>query len=569
MTKQVYIGVAWPYSYAAFHVGNLYGSHYPADIFARYHRLMGNEVVMVSGSDCHGTPITLKAEQEGIAPQELAEKYHEVNSALLRDLKIEYSLFTKTSTKNHEEVVQQMFLQLLERGYITKSSVKQLYSAKEEKFLQDRYVEGECPHCHSEGARGDQCEKCGRVLDALELINPRSKVSGDVLEVRETENYFLDLAALQPQLEEWLQSKEGVWRPWILAETRGWFREGLRARAITRDMEYGVPLPIADISEDHQVKNIEKKVFYVWFEAVIGYLSATVEWADSTGADWRPFWSASSEVEQYYFVGEDNLVFHTINWPGQLLGAGQEYVLPTDVFVNKFLLLEGAKISKSNNWIIDTRYLLETYPLDSVRFYLAYIMTGDDQTNFLWEDFFHVNNGVFLAKIGNLMYRVMSFALKNFGEGFLEETDIVLETEISERIQEAFDKTSASFSKGRIRDAVLEICALAEHGNEYLTRHEFWKLIKTDEAACRQVVGNALAILEALRTMLAPVTPDLAQKLHADLGFSGDITADAIHGWKAQESIAKRKLASSVTPYVTKFEETMVAEEKEKLGTTA
>ncbi len=247
MAEKIYIGVAWPYSYAAFHVGNLYGSHYPADIFARFHRLSGHDVVMVSGSDCHGTPITLRAEEEGITPEALADKFHVINTQLLEDLRIDYSLFTKTSTANHREVVQEMFLQLLSGGYILKQSAGQLYSAREQKFLQDRYVEGECPYCHSDGARGDQCEKCGRVLDALELIGPRSKVSGDALEVRETENYYLDLAKLQPALENWLSTKEGRWRSWILAETRGWFREGLRPRAITRDMDHTARFSISDL----------------------------------------------------------------------------------------------------------------------------------------------------------------------------------------------------------------------------------------------------------------------------------------------------------------------------------
>ncbi|PIV90579.1 methionine--tRNA ligase [Candidatus Gracilibacteria bacterium CG17_big_fil_post_rev_8_21_14_2_50_48_13] len=567
MSEKIYIGVAWPYSYAAFHVGNLYGSHYPADIFARFHRLAGNDVVMVSGSDCHGTPITLKAEEEGIAPQELAEKFHAINTELLHDLKIDYSLFTKTSTENHRDVVQTMFLELLARGFIIKETSRQLYSAKEEKYLQDRYVEGTCPYCQSPGARGDQCEKCGRVLDALELIEPRSKVSGDVLEVRETENYFLDLAALQPDLEKFLASKEGVWRPWILAETRGWFREGLRPRAITRDMEYGVPLPIDRIQEKDRVKDIEKKVFYVWFEAVIGYLSATVEWAKNSGnpETWKQFWDKSFDAKQYYFVGEDNLVFHTINWPAQLLGTGKDYVLPTDVFVNKFLLLEGDKISKSKNWIIDTRYLLDTYPLDSIRFYLAYIMTGDDQTNFLWEDFFHVNNGVFLAKIGNLMYRVMTFSLKNFGTEFLVETAINLEQEVLDRIEEAFEKTKQAYSSGKVREAVLEICSLAEFGNEYLTSYEFWKLVKTDEAAAKQVVGNAVAILDALRVLLAPVTPDLAEKLHKDLGYTNSLEEDQ-KTWQPKGSVPSWTLPSEILPYVTKFEDSMVAMEKEKLG---
>lgn len=576
-SRNIYIGVAWPYSYAAFHVGNLYGSHYPADIFARFHKMQGHNVTMVSGSDCHGTPITLKAEEEGIEPKALAEKYHQINVDLLKGLHIEYSLFTKTDTENHKHVVQEMFLELLEKGFILKKSTKQLYSEKEGKFLQDRYVEGICPFCKNDGARGDQCEKCGRVLDALDLISPRSKSTGDTLTIKETENYFLDLAKIQPQLETWLATKEGKWKKWILSETSGWFKEGLRERAITRDMSYGIALPHDRIPAEYKLSDNNEKVFYVWFEAVIGYLSATIEFAASNAAgnlqgrltSWKEIWLTDTSAEHYYFVGEDNLVFHTINWPAQLLGTERGYNLPTNVFVNKFLLLEGDKISKSKNWIVDTRAMLDTYPLDSVRFYLAYIMTGDDQTNFLWEDFLNVNNGVFLAKIGNLINRVLSFTVKNFGTDFVgqgRECDL----EIRTAIDEAFTITKEKFSQSRVREALLAIVKLAETGNEYLTKHEFWKLLKEDEKKCKDVVMNGLYIVQALRVLLYPIVPDFANAVHILLGNGDELhpTTGTDH-WHFEGFTVDQKLAVEIAPLVTKFESTMVDEEKSKLGTKA
>lgn len=560
--KTIYIGVAWPYSYAAFHVGNLYGSHYPADIFARFHKLQGNRVVMVSGSDCHGTPITLAADKVGITPQELAKKYHEVNTALLEDLHIEYSLFTTTATDNHRMVVQEMFLRLLDQGKIVKETTKQLYSAKQDRFMQDRYVEGECPHCHSDGARGDQCESCGRVLDALELINPVAKGSDDALVVKETENYFIDLEAIQPQLEDWLKTKEGTWSAWILAETRGWFKDGLQKRAITRDMSYGISLPHDKIPEDKKLINAEKKVFYVWFEAVIGYLSATVEYL---GESYKDVWF-DDDAEHYYFVGEDNLVFHTINWPAQLMATGKGYHLPDQVFVNKFLMLEGKKISKSANWIIDTREMLEHYSLDTIRFYLAYIMTGHDQTNFQWEDFLNVNNGVFLAKIGNLINRVLAFSKKNFGDTFAQD-EMEVDGDLRKAVEKAFQDTASLYGAGKVREAVLTIVELAETGNEYLTKHEFWKLIKEDEEACKHVVASALHLVRALAILLYPVTPDMSKKLWAMLGYTEELQPEEGRDmWQAPSIEQGMTFAESISPLVTKLESEVVLAERERLG---
>ncbi len=573
MSTSIFVGVAWPYAYAPFHVGNLYGSHLPADVFSRFQKLCGNQVMMVSGSDCHGTPITLAAEKEGVKPEEVAQKYHAINTKLLEELHIEYTNWTTTQTDTHTRVVQEMFLDLLREGYIVSQVAKQLYSESESKFMQDRYVEGSCPHCGAEDARGDQCDTCGRVVDALSLGSPRSKTTGEALVVKETENYYLDLEKLQPKLESWLEGQRGTFREWALSETLGWMKEGLRPRAITRDMEYGVALPVDEIPEEQRISNIEGKVLYVWFEAVTGYLSASVEastlegeglGSQGLGQDgWKEFW-INEDAEHYYFIGEDNLVFHTINWPAQLLGTGKPYHLPTNVFANKYLMLEGKKISKSKNWIVDTEHLLENYPLDSVRFYLSYIMTGDNQTNFRWEDFYNVNNGVLLAKVGNLVNRVLAFTLKNFGRDLAAQGH-VFEEEVRSEIEKAYEETKHLYAHSHVREAVLRAVELAEFGNEYLTKHEFWKLVKEDKEACAGIVYNALGIVHALRVLLAPVMPDFCQRLNELLGYEGVLQQEGVDVWNFEGIAKELLLAEKVAPLVEKFDPEMVEKEMEGL----
>ena len=560
--KNVYIGVAWPYSYAPFHIGNLYGSHYPADIYSKFRKLSGDRVVMVSGSDMHGTPITLAAEKEGMAPEALSQKFHELNSQLLKDLHIEYSLFTTTATKNHTETVHEMFLTLLANGYIGKEVSKQLFSEQEQKFMQDRYVEGTCPFCAFESARGDQCDNCGKLIDSLELKNPRSKTTGDALIVKETENYVLELGKLEGKLGEWLSGKAGLWPEWILSETRGWLKEGLRSRAITRDMSYGVSIPVDKISTDMHIAGIENKVFYVWFEAVIGYLSACKEWANENNAEWKDFFEGNTS-ESVYFVGEDNLVFHTINWPAQLLGTGHDYTLPTAVFVNKFLMLEGQKISKSRNWIVDVQHMLDTYPLDSIRFYLAYIMVGNDQTSFRWEDFMNVTNGVFMAKIGNLVHRVLTFTVKNFGEEL--SSDQELDEEVLKKLEETFEKVQVSYSHSKVREALIAIVVLCEYCNEYLTKHEFWKLFKEDHVAAKKVVYSVLQVVYNLPVLLYPVVPDFAQKLRLYFGESLKLD-EGKNVFVVKGILNGTKLETEILPLVLKIEEEQIAIEKECLG---
>ncbi len=560
--KNVYIGVAWPYSYAPFHIGNLYGSHYPADIYARFRKLCGDRVVMVSGSDMHGTPITLAAEKAGVAPEYHAEQYHALNSQLLQDLHIEYSLFTTTATANHTETVHEMFLTLLKNGYIGREVSKQLFSEQEQKFMQDRYVEGTCPFCGFDSARGDQCDNCGKLIDSLELKNPKSKTTGDSLVVRETENYVLELGKLEGKLGDWLLTKDGTWPEWILSETRGWLKDGLRSRAITRDMSYGVSIPVDKISTDMHISGIENKVFYVWFEAVIGYLSACKEWAKLHDQNWEDFFEGNTS-ESVYFVGEDNLVFHTINWPSQLLGTAHNYTLPTEVFVNKFLMLEGQKISKSRNWIVDVEHMLVTYSLDSIRFYLAYIMVGNDQTSFRWDDFMNVTNGVFMAKIGNLVHRVLTFTVKNFGEAVSGDQE--LDEDVLKKLEETFVKVEKSYRHSKVREALLAVVELCEFCNEYLTKHEFWKLFKEDEAGAKKVVYSVLQVVYNLPTLLYPIIPDFSKRLSVYFGEHLVVT-EGQNKFVMKKITDQTRLELEILPLVMKIEEEQIVLEKENLG---
>ncbi len=512
-SKKIFIGVAWPYVNDVFHLGNLAGAYLPPDIFARFHRLLGNEVLMVSGSDAHGTPITVRAQKENVAPEEIATRYHELNKKYLAQFRIDYDLYTATATQNHREVTQNMFLALLKNGFIKILTTKQPYSQKSNMFLQDRYIQGECPHCHFKEARGDQCENCGRTLEPVELINARSKIDDSTLILKETQNYFLDLSLLQDDITQWLASKKD-WRDWVKSEAMGWVKEGLNPRAITRDLDYGVPLPIADILKDKRIQNIEHKVFYVWFEAVIGYLSAAIEYSKTKNIPdyWKEFFY-DKKAETYYFVGQDNLVFHAINWPAQLRGYDKKINLPTNVFVNKFLLLEGQKMSKSRGWFIETPYLLDNYSVDAIRFYLALHMPESKELNFTWHDFYATTNNVLIATVGNFIHRTLTFYKTNFGEiiSFESEHD----TQIIKEIEETFERARKNLEQGQFKSALEQIVELAAFGNRYIDTHKIWKEEKTH---AKEHTLNALLIVVNLTNLLYPFIPSSMEKLCNILG---------------------------------------------------
>ncbi len=563
-SRKIYIGVAWPYVNEVFHIGNLTGAYLPPDIFARFHRLKGNTVLMVSGSDFHGTPITLRADKDGKKPEKIAQHFHELDKKYLAQFRIDYDLYTSTHTENHRKITQEMFLKLLENEYITIQETKQLYSKTSRRFLQDRYVEGECPYCHASDARGDQCEQCGRLLDALELLNPISKLDKSELLRKRTQNYFLNLSKLQEPIKKWLESNEKL-RPWVKREALGWIKEGLHERAITRDMDYGVPLPIDQIPKDKLIENIESKVFYVWFEAVIGYLSAAIEYSQQIGKPnyWKEFFY-DKEGETYYFVGQDNLVFHTINWPAQLIAYEKKINLPTNVLVNKFLQLEGQKMSKSRNWFIETPYLLENYSVDSIRFYLTHNMPEQKVSNFSWEDFLRVNNGILVGTIGNFVHRSISLAQQSFGNEIeLDVPDVTLTKEV----QDCFQTTGKHLDAGEFRMAIERVVRFCELGNQYIDRAKPWKLIKEDTGAARAALSNLLWRVDALCVLLYPFLPSASERLNTLLGYKKELPIkEGYDNWVCGTFPKKITIAPDFQPLFPKIPEERIKEESSKLG---
>jgi methionyl-tRNA synthetase len=518
--RKIHIGVAWPYANGYQHLGHLAGAYLPPDIFARYHRLVGNDVLMVSGSDAHGTPITVRADAEGVSPREIFERYHQT----FQQIGLTFDLFTHTDTENHHRVSQDIFLKILENGYLYKEVQQQLYSPQESRFLPDRYVEGECPHCGYPDARGDQCDNCGKLLEPTELINPRSKASGDTeLVVRETEHYFLDLPKLSEQLQDYLSHDKEHWRPNVINFARNYVQD-LHGRPITRDIDWGIPIPLP---------GYEGKCLYVWFEAVIGYFSASVEWAHNRGTPdaWQDWWY-DPEAQIYNFIGKDNIPFHTVIWPAELLAVGQLYCddcqtglnLPYDVPANEYLSFRGNKFSKSRGRTVDVPYFLSRYDPDPLRFYLTAVAPETRDTEFVWEDFVERNNNELVATWGNLANRMLSFAYKRFDghvpePGELDEAD----RELLARVESGFESIGELYAACKFRAALNEALALAREANGYLDRKAPWFQIKEDPQAAATSVYVILRVVDNLKTILAPILPHTAQKLHEYLGYEGQL----------------------------------------------
>jgi methionyl-tRNA synthetase len=525
MSRNILVAVAWPYASADIHVGNITGSYLPADIYARYHRLQGNEVLMVSGSDSHGTPITVRADQENITPEEVYQKYHAKFLELFQKAGLSYDLFTSTHTQNHFRVSQAMFSALDKEGYLYKETQKQWYSTAQERFLPDRYVEGTCYICGYENARGDQCDQCGNLLEANGLIDPRSKIDGSTPELRDTEHYYLDLGALQPRIVEFLKAREDYWRPNVIRQSLGQIlAEDLRGRAITRDLEWGIPVP---------VEGWEKKRLYVWFEAVIGYLSAAIEWAALSGDPerWKEWWY-NPESRSYYFIGKDNIPFHAVIWPAELTGVGTTFgtlfdeddqhrlVLPYDVPANEFLNMEGKKISGSRNWVVDGLDFLSRYDPDPLRYYLTANMPETRDSDWEWEEFVTRNNNELVATWGNLVNRVLSFAHKNWEGRVPDPGDLRPQDQaILGVIAAGFEKVSDLYEGVKLRAALNEAMLLAGEVNKYLDENAPWFEIKQNKAAAAKSVYTAIQAIDSLKVLLAPVLPFSSEKLHQTLGY--------------------------------------------------
>lgn len=535
MSEPILVAAAWPYANSEIHVGNLTGSYLPADIFARYQRLRGKPVLMVSGSDSHGTPITVRADAEKIAPYEVYQRYHQSFLDLFLKLGLTYDLFTSTHTVNHARVAHSMFMALKENGFLYKESQMQWFSTSQHRFLPDRYVEGTCYICGYTDARSDQCDKCGNMLDAQLLINPRSKIDGSTPELRSTEHYFLDLSRLQDLVIQFLKMRESYWRPSVLRQSLGQIlAEGLRGRPITRDLDWGVPLPQEIRAEG---KEWESKCLYVWFEAVIGYLSASVEWGHITGDEdaWRKWWQ-QSDARAYYFIGKDNIPFHAIIWPAELIGAGETLdarlgsitpaplVLPYDVPANEFMNLEGQKISGSRNWAVWVSDFLSRYDPDALRYYLTVNMPESKDTDWNWEDFYHRNNDELVATWGNLANRVLSFAYKHW-EGVVPDPGELtpIDLDLLHEVEDGFNSVGEELDAVHLRAALAEAMRIASDVNKYLDTTAPWQAVKTDKVAAGRAIFTAMKAIDSLKILFAPFLPFSCQKLNEYLGYSNDL----------------------------------------------
>tara|TARA_B100000749_G_scaffold279998_1_gene274326 strand:+ start:92 stop:1792 length:1701 start_codon:yes stop_codon:yes gene_type:complete len=555
--ERIFVAVAWPYANGPLHLGHIAGCYLSADIFARYHRFKGNEVLMVSGSDTHGTPITIRADEEGITPQEVVERYHAMFLEAWQKLGITFDLFTHTNTDNHEEVVHRVFKSLLEKGYIYTGNMLLAYCAQCDRYLPDRYVEGTCPHCGNLRARGDQCDACGRTLDPQELVDPRCSICGATPEFRESEHFFLKLSAFEKPLLEWVE-KQDHWRNNVKNFTRQFLRDGLKDRAISRDLSWGVPLP---------VDGYESKRIYVWFEAVIGYLSAAVEWAGQTGGNWEDFWKDPA-TKSYYFIGKDNIPFHSIIWPAIILAYDEGLNLPYDVPANEFLSLENQKFSTSQNWAVWVPDYLERYDPDPLRYLLSINMPESGDANFSWSEFVRRNNEELVATYGNLVNRVLSFTYRNFdgkvpGVQSLDEVDQGL----LRAARETMDSVDENLYHCRFKAAIGQAFGLAQEANRYLDTKAPWKTIKEDRDQAGASLTVAMQAINCLKTILYPFMPFSSQKVHEFLGFDGPVEEGS---WDFEISVAAIKAGASLrepSPLYTKLDPEIIGDEVQKLGT--
>lgn len=628
MNENILIAIAWPYSNAEIHVGNITGSHLPGDIVARYHRLKGNKVLVVSGTDSHGTPVVIAADKEGKPVEEVYKKYHDSFIEVFKGYGITYDMFTTTHSENHFKVSQAMFLALQKNGFLFKKFSKQWYSPSADKFLPDRYVEGTCYICGFEYARSDQCDNCGNVLEPEKLINPRAKTGDGALELRDTEHFYLDLSKLEPDVKNFLKERAPHMRDTVIGESlRKIESEGLKARSITRDLDWGIPVPVEGWTE-------AGKRIYVWFEAVIGYLSAPIEWSQLSGEKdaWRDWWT-NPKAKQFHFIGKDNIFFHTSQWPAELMGAGSAFMeifepalspdpspsgrgetgvkltLPYDVPANQFMNLEGKKISGSGNWGVWGLDALTRFDPDALRYYLTVNMPEAKDSDWDWAEFVARNNNELVATWGNLANRVLAFCYKNWDghvpsledmgrggvippEGANQQQGAETaplrpaDLELLKTIENGFNTVGAELEAVRLRSALSETMKLATVVNQYLDVNAPWSAIKVDKAEAGKTVYTALKAIDSLKIMFSPFLPFTCEKLHGFFNYEtplfgkqytetvkdslGEHTVLGYKGieglqWKPSDLQPGKKL-NQPAPLFKKLEESVIEEERARLG---
>ncbi len=499
--EKIFIGVSWPYASDKIHLGHLAGQYIACDVFARYHRLKGNNVLMVSGSDSHGAPIVFKAEEKGISPEELVAKSHEQILETYKNLGLLYENYTSTMTENHKEVVQNIFLVLKEKGYLYEGTSKQYYDTEVNRYLPDRYVRGTCPECGNTNARGDECPECGAYLNAEDLVDPYSTLSDSKPELRDTRHFYLDLKKLEPELDKWMEDTSGNWRKWVREFSKGWIRDGLKPREVTRDMKFGIDVP---------VDGWEGKVIYVWIEAVVGYLSAAIEWADNIGdpSRWEDFWKDEA-CKHYYFIAGGNTPFHTIIWPAELMGYSEKYEddklwekyklpgetkreklnLPYDVPANKMLMYKGKKMSKGDGHMLTADEMFEKYGADLSRFFFIRFAPENHDREFSWDDLIATNNNELVANIGNFVNRSLTFTYTKFDKTV---PDGNWDDSVRENIDNTFKEVGEYIEEVKLTKALEKILELGNFANKYFNDRAPWVDVKEDMDRAKDTMFNAI-----------------------------------------------------------------------------
>ncbi len=508
---KILVTTALPYANGDIHLGHLAGCYLPADIYVRFQRLKKRDVIHIGGTDEHGVPITIKAKEEKASPKEIVDKYHKRIKESFEKLGILFDNFSRTTIPLHYKLSQDFFLKIYKKGLIEPKSVKQLYCPKCRMFLADRYVEGRCPHCGKEGARGDQCEACGRWIDPLQLISPRCKICGSSPEIKETKHWFFRLDLMQERLEKWLLGKKH-WKDNVIRFALGWLREGLKPRAITRDLDWGVPVPLPE------AKN---KVLYVWFDAPIGYISSTIEWAEKKGNPslWKEYWF-DENTRLIHFLGKDNIVFHSIVWPAMLMAYG-DFILPTDIPANEYLNIESKKLSSSRRWAVWVPEYLREFPPDPLRYALAVNLPENRDVDFTWKDFQARNNNELADILGNFVNRVAVFTNKYLNRKIKPPSELTSEDrEFLAKIDEGIKRIEKYIENFEIKSGAREMMLIMSEGNRYFDHQEPWRKIKEDKREAERIIGVCWKLISSAGVFISPFIPFTAERINKMLGFS-------------------------------------------------
>jgi len=557
--QKILVTSALPYANGPIHLGHLAGAYLPADIYVRYQRLKGRDVVFICGTDEHGVPITIAAEKKGVSPKEIVDYYHQNHREVFERVGIHFDNFSRTSLKVHHRTAQEFFLRLLRKNLLTLKTVQQFYCPHCRRFLPDRYVEGTCPHCQTAGARGDQCEHCGKWIEPVELIEPRCVICGHQPEIRSTQHWFFRLGAFQERIQSWLNTKSH-WKDNVKNFCEGWLREGLQDRAVTRDISWGVPVPL---------KGAEGKVLYVWFEAPIGYISSTREWAQKMGQPdrWKDYW-LDPGTKLVHFIGKDNIVFHAIVWPAILMGRG-DYILPSEIPANEFLNIEGRKISTSKNYAVWLDDYLSKFPPDPLRYTLAVNAPETKDSDFSWRDFQARNNNELADILGNFVNRSLSFVEKYFRSRIPSPREFDdLDQQLIGRMREAPDRIGEWFERFEVRQAARELMDLARFANKYFNDQEPWRTRTTDPSKCRTTLYLCLEMARALAILFAPILPFSAERIWRMLNLSGTVT-DQVWDQAGEFSLRPGHRLGDVEILFPKIDDEAIEQEIKKLEAIA